>query len=77
MKVARTTIYLCIVFTIQWVIMILLPYLFFKYLASLQLYPANIFVDQFVKAVISFTLVGLWLYEWMKLREYLYRSLSR
>ncbi len=55
----------------------ILPLLFFEYLARADLYPYNPFIDDVIKAMLSFTLVGLWLIEWMKMGEYVYKYLSR
>jgi len=77
MKITRTTLYICIVLLVQWIIIMILPFLFFEYLANADLYPFNPFIDDVIKAMLSFTLVGLWLYEWMKMGEYVYRFLSK
>jgi uncharacterized membrane protein (DUF373 family) len=73
MRVSRATVYLCLVFIIQWVVMIFIPLLFFKYLAPIRFVPFSVFLDQALKAFISFVLVVLWLVEWMKFGEYLYK----
>ena len=73
MRLNKTTLYLVIVFIIQWCIMIMLPYFFFKYIALYSIYPTNIYIDQFVKALAAFLLIGAWLLEWMWLGIFLYK----
>jgi|Deesub1362A_J573_1020465.scaffolds.fasta_scaffold00008_251 hypothetical protein len=77
MRMAKTTLYICIVLLVQWVIVITLPFLFFEYLARADIYPYNPLIDEVIKAILSFTLVGIWLYEWMKMGEYVYKFLSK
>lgn len=77
MKTNKTILYLFIIFFMQWCIMILLPYFFFKYIALYPVYPANIYIDQIVKALIAFLLIGIWLLEWMWLGVFFYRYVRR
>lgn len=77
MKISKSIFYLIGIFLLQWGVMLILPYFFFKYIAVYPVSPLNIYVDQGIKASAAFILVGLWLLEWMWLGMFLYKYIKR
>ena len=76
MDISRGSIYIFIIFVIQLVFIIIIPYIMFGYFAHINITSNKLF-DQITKAFTAFILVGIWLLEWMYLGNYSYRRLKR